>query len=57
MNIEVFRTYKGDIERGVMGGLGLRNPKTGLYVDVQIFESREFGVLQLAVPRKIARTA
>ena len=55
MNIEVFRTYKADIEKGVMGGLGLRNPKTGLYVEVQIFESREFGVLQLAIPRKITR--
>ncbi len=27
MNIEVFRTYKGDIEKGVLGSLSLRNPQ------------------------------
>jgi len=52
-NIEVFRTYKGDIEKGVIGSLSLRNPKTGLIVEVKVFESKEFTPFQLVIPRKI----
>jgi hypothetical protein len=52
-NIEVFRTFKGDIERGVIGSVSLRNPKTGLIVEVKVFESKEFAPFQLVVPRKI----
>lgn len=52
-NIEVFRTYKGNVEKGVLGGLSLRNPKTGLIVEVKIFESKEFAPFQVVIPRKI----
>ncbi len=55
MNIGVFRTYKGDIEKGVLYSLSLRNPRTGLIVEVSIDESREFVPLTVLVPRKITR--
>ena len=32
VTIEVFRTYKGDIEKGVPGTLTVRNPATGIPV-------------------------
>lgn len=53
MNIEVFRTYKGNIEKGVLGSLSLRNPRTGLIVEVKVFESKDFTPLFIMVPRKI----
>jgi hypothetical protein len=53
MNIGVFRTYKGNIEKGVLGSLAVRNPKNGLTVEVEIFESMEFAVKKVALPRKI----
>lgn len=53
MTIGVFRTYKGDIEKGVLGSLSVRNPKTGLTVEVEIFESKEFAPKQVVIPRKI----
>ena len=53
MNIEVFRTYKGNIEKGVLGSLSLRNPRTGLIVEVKVFESKDFTPLFILVPRKI----
>jgi hypothetical protein len=42
MSIEVFRTHKGDIEKGVPGSLTVRNPKTGKKLEVRIFESKEY---------------
>jgi len=53
MNIGVFRTHKGDMEKGVLGSLAVRNPKTGLSVEVEIFESKEFTSKQVTIPRKI----
>jgi ABC-type transport system involved in multi-copper enzyme maturation permease subunit len=53
----VFRTHKGDIEKGVAGSLSLRNPKTGLLVELEIFESKEFSLNKQFVPRKIKRFA
>ncbi len=53
MNIGVFRTRKGDIEKGVYGSLSLRNPKTGLTVEADVFESKEFDVKRVFLPRKI----
>jgi len=55
MNLGVFRTYKGNIERGVLGSLSLRNPKTGLTVEVEVFESKEFVPLRLEVPLEITK--
>ena len=53
MNIAVFRSYKGKIEKGIFGSLSLRNPKTGLTVEVDVFESKEFHIMQIQVPREI----
>ena len=53
MNIGVFRTYKGNIEKGVLGSLSVRNPKNGLTVETEIFESMEFAIKKIALPRKI----
>ncbi|MGQ9573882.1 MAG: hypothetical protein ACUVUC_01060 [Thermoguttaceae bacterium] len=55
MNIGVFRTYKGDIVTPVRGSLKVRNPRTGLTVEVHIFRSKEFVPFALAVPRKIVK--
>lgn len=55
MNIGVFRTHKGDIEKGVLGSLAVRNPKTGLMVELEIFESKEFVPLALTIPRRITK--
>ena len=35
-NIEIFRSNKGDIEKTVPGSLSLRNPTTGLLVEVHV---------------------
>lgn len=50
LNLSVFRTYKGDIERGVLGELVLRNPKTGKTSPPRIFESQEYVSQRLDVP-------
>lgn len=53
MTIRVFRTYKGDIERTVMGRLILRNPKTHLGCDPITFRAKEFTVDNKLVPLKL----
>ena len=55
MNLGVFRTHKGDIERGILGSLSVRNPENGLMVELQVFESKEFSILALDIPKKITR--
>jgi len=61
LNIEVFRTYKGDTSdpekiSGVTGSIALRNPDTGKKVDVRIFTAKDFEVDLHEIPRHI-RTA
>ena len=53
MTIEVFRTYKGNIEKGVLGSLTVRNPRTGKKVEVRIFESKEFMTDSQLIPREL----
>ena len=55
MNIGVFRTHKGDIERGILGSLLIRNPENGLTVELQVFESKEFNILELQIPKTIRK--
>jgi hypothetical protein len=55
MNIGVFRSFKGNIERTILGSLSVRNPKTGLSVETEIFESKEFSTQQFFIPRKIVK--
>lgn len=55
MTLGVFRTHKGEITREVTGGLSLRNPDTGLTVEIEIFESKEFITQKLWIPKKIIK--
>jgi len=57
MTLGVFRTHKGNIERGVLGSIAVRNPKNGLSVEVEIFESKEFATRKLTIPREITKFA
>lgn len=57
MNIGVFRTHKGDMQRGILGSLLVRNPDNGVTVELEVFESKEFSILQLQIPKKIERFA
>ena len=53
MSIEIFRTHKGDIEKGVPGGLSVRKPGTDEKpVEVQIFESKEYAIDTQFIPRE-----
>ena len=52
----VFRTHKGDIEQRVNGSLAIRNPKTGLRVEVMTFSTEEFITKRLWIPRSFEGT-
>ena len=41
MTISVFRSYKGDIDNGIPGTLLVRNPRTGLEAEIQIFRAKK----------------
>lgn len=55
LTIGVYRTHKGDIEKTVSGTLQLRSvvDEVAYISDPIIFESREFEVQQIEIPRKI----
>jgi hypothetical protein len=55
MNIRVFRTYKGDIEKGIQAKLFLRNPQTKLESSPMIFRVKEFTIESRLIPRKLDR--
>ncbi|MFH1268924.1 MAG: hypothetical protein ABIK89_24625 [Planctomycetota bacterium] len=55
MTLAVFRTHKGNIERGVLGSVAVRNPATGLAIELEVFESKEFGTKKLTIPREITQ--
>src|SRR3954451_3677098 len=55
MTIRVFRTYKGNIERGITGKLFLRNPETQVTSDPIIFTAKEFAVDRRFIPRQLMR--
>jgi hypothetical protein len=57
LTLGVFRTHKGNIERGVYGSIAVRNPENGLTVETGVFESKEFGANSLVIPRQITRFA
>ena len=52
----VFRTHKGDIEQRINGSLSVRNPKTGLRVEIMTFSTEEFITKTLLIPRKFNGT-
>ena len=53
LTIEVFRTYKGDLTRGIPGSLSVRNPRTGQTVEVRIFAAKKFATDVQYIPRKL----
>ncbi len=53
MTLEVFRTYKGDIEKGIRGTLKIRNPKTGVASAELPFVAKKYDVDVHLIPRKL----
>ena len=53
MTLGVFRTHKGDMEKQISANIALRNPKTGLFVDVETFSTEEFITKAIRIPVKI----
>jgi hypothetical protein len=51
MTIEVFRTYKGNQEKGVAGTISLCNPETGRKVDLHNFNAKKFATDTQIIPR------
>lgn len=53
MTLGVFRTHKGDMEQRISANIAVRNPKTGLFVDVLTFRTEEFIAKQVYIPFEI----
>jgi len=53
MNISIYRTYTGEITKGIPGSLSLRNPKTGKTVEVRIFSAKDYVIDTQFIPRRI----
>lgn len=56
LNLRVFRTFKADIERGVLGELVLRNPNPNAKVKRSgpiVFESKEYVADRRIIPRQL----
>ncbi len=51
MTIEVFRTHKGNQEKGVAGTISLSNPKTGRQVMLRNFLAKKFATDVQIIPR------
>lgn len=50
MTLRVFRTYKGDIEKGIASALFARNPSTGRESAFHIFRAKDFKLDEFKVP-------
>lgn len=57
MIVRVFRTYKGDIEKGIAGSVRVRNPVTQLQSDPLYFTAKEFTIDSLLIPRTLSTTS
>jgi len=53
LSLSVFRSHKGNIERGITVELFLKNPDRAIETEPLIFESREFLTQQINLPRKL----
>jgi len=54
MTIRVFRTHKGQIDRGVLGSIVVRNPDTGQTSDIALrFQAQEFSLAEYEIPREL----
>ena len=52
MTIEVFRTHKGNMEKGVAGTISLGNPETHKRVDAGNFSAEKFATDVQMIPRE-----
>lgn len=57
MTLGVFRSHKGDIEKGIPGSISVRNPETGKMVEAKIFTAKEFATDVQYIPRKLRSSA
>ncbi|MGH8246863.1 MAG: hypothetical protein ACREUU_10570, partial [Gammaproteobacteria bacterium] len=60
MNLSVFRTYKGEIERGVLGEVTIHNPNPDATIKSSgpiPFESREYRAHRFPIPRELNAAA
>jgi hypothetical protein len=57
MIIRVFRSYKGDIEKGILGSLVLKNPVTGRTSQIETFEAKDQQIDRRDIPRKLTDPA
>ncbi|MFM8633733.1 MAG: ABC transporter permease [Planctomycetia bacterium] len=57
MLVRVFRTYKGDIEKGIAGSVRVKNPVSGLQSDPFYFTAKEFTIDSLLIPRTLVATS
>jgi len=57
MIVRVFRTYKGDIEKGIAGSVRVRNPVSQLQSDPLYFTAKEFTIDSLLIPRMLSTTS
>jgi len=53
MTLSVFRTYKGDIVSGILGGITVKNPTTGLQSEEIQFTATEFVTYSHTIPRQL----
>jgi ABC-type transport system involved in multi-copper enzyme maturation permease subunit len=56
MNLRVFRSYKGDIEQGILGEIVVRNPDPAASIKRSgpiLFESKEYVSQQRLIPREL----
>jgi hypothetical protein len=56
MLVRVFRTHKGNIEKGIAGSVRVRNPTSGLQSDPRYFTAKEFTIDEWKVPLALSTT-
>jgi len=56
MLVRVFRTHKGNIDKGIAGSVRVRNPTSGLQSDPHYFTAKEFTIDQWRIPRTLSTT-
>lgn len=54
--VRVFRTYQGNIERGIEGSIQLRNPDTDVKSDLKLFTAKDESVNDFRFYRKLYST-
>jgi hypothetical protein len=57
MTVRVFRTYMGNIEKGIAGSVRVRNPTSQLQSDPIYFTAKEFTIDSILIPRNLATTS